>query len=87
MNVFSKTIAVLLITATLGVGIFVPHETSAQISSVIKCSGSLLGLDEALNFVIGNIEEGINAVRTRFNTLWIDEEKCAVLLNSLGHNP
>src|SRR3990167_686497 len=43
--------------------------------------------DLGINFEIApklSIEEGINAVRTRFNTLWIDEEKCDVPLNSLG---
>lgn len=40
-----------------------------------------------LNFEIApklSIEDGINAVRTRFNTLWIDEEKCAQFLNALS---
>lgn len=31
-----------------------------------------------------HIEDGIDAVRMRFNTLWIDEEKCARLLNCLS---
>ena len=31
-----------------------------------------------------SIEDGINAVRTRFNMLWFDEEKCGRLLNCLS---
>ena len=31
-----------------------------------------------------SIDDGINAVRTRFNTLWIDENKCSQFLNALS---
>lgn len=32
-----------------------------------------------------SVEDGINAVRMRFNSLWIDEKKCAPLLDALIH--
>lgn len=32
-----------------------------------------------------SIDDGINAVRMRFNSLWIDEKKCAPLLDALIH--
>lgn len=31
-----------------------------------------------------SIEDGINAVRARFNTLWIDEDKCAKFLHAIS---
>ena len=43
--------------------------------------------DLGINFEIApklSIEDGINAVRTRFNTLWFDEEKCTKLLHNLS---
>lgn len=32
-----------------------------------------------------SIDDGINAVRMRFGSVWIDEERCAVLIDSLTH--
>lgn len=40
-----------------------------------------------INFKVApniRIEDGINAVRMRFNTLWIDETKCARFLDAIG---
>lgn len=40
-----------------------------------------------LNFqIVPNLPlmEGINALRRRFNTLWIDEDKCSILINNLA---
>ena len=32
-----------------------------------------------------SVDDGINAVRMRFNTLWFDKDKCSILIDALTH--
>lgn len=65
---------------------YAPHDIEVR---ELGTGESRLSIAKSLgiNFEIApklSIEDGINAVRTRFNTLWIDGEKCAAFINAIS---
>ncbi|KKK70874.1 hypothetical protein LCGC14_2919600, partial [marine sediment metagenome] len=65
---------------------FAPHDIKVR---ELGSGKSRLEMAKTLGIkfsVVSNlsIDDGINAVRTRFNTLWIDEVKCAQFINAIA---
>ncbi len=65
---------------------FAPHDIAVREFSTGK-SRKEIALDLGLNFQIAPnlpIDDGINAARTRFKGLWIDQTKCASFINAIS---
>jgi hypothetical protein len=65
---------------------FAPHDIEVREFSTGKSRREIaraLGIDFSMTPNLP-IDDGINAVRLRFNTLWIDEEKCSAFINAIS---
>jgi hypothetical protein len=65
---------------------FAPHDIAVREFTTGKSRQEIaksLGIDFEISPNLP-VEDGINAVRLRFNTLWIDKEKCAAFLSALS---